>query len=53
MIGREASVGKSRGIIVGYVEWGEKRKIQYVWIKFGEVIGKLIKFTDVKVHKVR
>ena len=51
MIGREASVGKSRGTIVGYVEWGEKRKIQYVWIRFGEVIGKLIKVENVTIYK--
>jgi len=51
MIGQEASVGKSRGIIVGYIEWGEKRKIQYVWIKFGEIISALIKIEDVTVHK--
>jgi len=51
MIGQDASVGRKRGTIVGYVEWGEKRKIQYVWIKFGEVISALIKMEDVTVHK--
>ena len=51
MMGQEASIGKRRGIIVGYVEWGEKRKIQYVWIRFGEVIGKLIKVENVTIYK--
>ena len=51
MIGQEASIGKRRGIIVGYVEWGEKLKVRYVWIRFGEVVGNLIKVENVTIYK--
>jgi len=51
MIGQEASIGKRRGIIVGYVEWGEKLQVKYVWIKFDNVISDLIKVKNVTIYK--
>ena len=49
MIGKTARVGKAKGVISGYVEWGEhKLKIYKVWVRFPDgTETPLLKIKDV------